>query len=1433
MVVVQAGFVPYVPFDRRTAIAQRDALSLPEYAPGAVLMADLAGFSQLTTRYACEHGLRRGAEEITAVMDRLFAALIDAVHAYRGSVIGFAGDAITCWFADPTGRRALAAAQRMQQVMPAVASVSMTDDESTLTLKVAVVTGPVRRWLVGDPSVQQLDVLAGRTLDRLAAAGALARSGEIVCDLNAGADLPIMAWRIDPVTGERFAALNDHTSLVLPPDPWPLLDLDTVSLEQFQHWLLPAVAAHLQHGSDAFLGSFRSAVALFLCFDGIAYDQDPDAGQQLDAFIRWTQQILDSYAGALIQLTTGDKGSYLYAAFGAPISTSDMVEHALAAAWALRDAPAQFPFLHSVQIGISQGTCYTGAYGSPSRRTYGVLGDEVNRAARLMQHAAPGQILVSITMTQAAAAPDRCWYTFRPLAPIHIKGTANAVSVAELGARGGIPVALGNLDASCHLIGRQHEHNQLAALLADAAQGRGRLLLIEGEAGIGKSRLVAELQRLAEQHGARCLIGSGQSIQRHRSYWVWQAMLTAFCQLGSIRSRVARQAQVQQMVTELIPDARERLPLLNDVLDDLHLSDTPLTAALEGENRQRALIDLLGTLVLRLADQQPLLVVLEDAHWMDSLSWEVVQQLGRRLSASALLFVVTTRSLPPDSPATNVFTTLVQQSGTHLRLAALQDVDTYALAAQQLGVPFEELPTTLAHWLYDRTGGQPMLVIETLRTLLADGLIAPDDAAHVQVTGDLSAAALPTTVQELVQARLDRLPPDSQLVARIAAVIGSTVPLEALRDVLAPHRELPTTVLHTALTALDAAGVLIRDQRSPGTYQFTHSIVQETVYATLLWRQRRELHGDVAAWLLRTTGEHDPPYALLVHHYHYAENYAQECDYARLAGQAAAARFANAEAMTYFDRALELLPDGAYTAQIDLLLARERLHDLAGERERQRHDLIALGRLTGLLRNRARRAEVALREAHYYTVTSAFQEAIQAAQQALTLVSPDSSLMARGFAAWGEALLFQGRYHEAQEHLKQARALAQTAGASDIEAHALLLLLRIATLRGHYADARACYTAAVALLTEQDDRSRLAYAAKDVGSVCLDTHDYAGAEEYYQQALAMMREIGDRRGEGMVMSNLGVLRWRQGDLSIAADYYQYDLEICRATGDQDGALSAYLNLGNLATEAGSYRVAHEYLHAALDLSCSLRDEMDRVYAQDTLGVLAHYQGDLATAAQYYAEAQAGALAQDDVIGGLRMDALQGLLAHHQGDDAAAVTLCRRALEQAQTVEAVAEEAAALLYLGHALTSLHDLVAAADAYRAAASILQEGSPHRLAEARAGTALVLLRQGQKDAALVVVEELLPHLEEHPWLPGTDEPLRVWWVCWEVLQHHADPRASAILEHAYRLLHERAEQVLAGRRTSFLALPVHRAIQTSWNAIKGNNDAGSAFREATYHL
>jgi tetratricopeptide (TPR) repeat protein len=465
-------------------------------------------------------------------------------------------------------------------------------------------------------------------------------------------------------------------------------------------------------------------------------------------------------------------------------------------------------------------------------------------------------------------------------------------------------------------------------------------------------------------------------------------------------------------------------------------------------------------------------------------------------------------------------------------------------------------------------------------------------------------------------------------------------------------------------------------------------------------------------------------------------------------------------------------------------------------------------------------------------VTSAFRDAIQAAQRALTLAAPGSSLLARGFAIWGEALFLQGRYREADTQVTAALHRAQEADDQATTARIVLLLARMAREQGDLPAAQEYYTAVQPLLARLADRPRMALACKDQGTVALDMYDYPRAEAHYQQALDMMREIGDRRGEGMVVSNLGLLRWKQGDMTTAAASYRYDLEICRSTGDQDGELSAYLNLGAVAMDAGEYRTAHAYLHAALTLSMALADQTGIVYAHDVLGLLAHYQGDLTTAAAHYADARQGAQAQNDAIGVLRMDALQGLLAHHQGDHGTAVTLCQHALAQARTCEAVAEEAAAFLYLGHALAAQGHLSIAGDAYRGAASILQTGSPHRLAEAQAGTALVLLHQGQAGAALDVVEKLLVHLAHHPWLPGTDEPLRVWWVCWQVLQHHADPRASTIVEHAYRLVCERAQQVVTGQTETFLALPVHHALVAAWHTHQGIPYADTPVRDAAYY-
>src|SRR5262245_55587284 len=418
----------YIPMDRRQALAR--ATALPEQARGAALFADISGFTPLTEALAREFGPQRGAEELTRQLNGVYDAVIAEVDRFGGGVIGFSGDAVTCWF-DGDVRRATASALAMQQAMSSVAAVATPSGRTfALAMKAAVAAGPVRRFVVGDPGIQLLDVLAGATLDRLAAAEHLADSGDVVLDRVAveelGAAARVVAWREDG-TGQRFAVVAGLAEPV-EPEPWPSLDGTALAESETRRWVLPAVYERLQAGGGEFLTELRPAVALFLRFTGIRFEDDPAASAKLDAYVRWVQAVVSRYEGTLLQLTIGDKGSYLYAAFGAPLAHEDDTARAAAAALELRAPPGTLSFVGDPQIGLSRGRMRTGSYGGSTCRTYGVLGDEVNLAARLMQNARPGQILVSRGAQQAIASR----FAWVSLSPLSVKGKSEPVALFEL-----------------------------------------------------------------------------------------------------------------------------------------------------------------------------------------------------------------------------------------------------------------------------------------------------------------------------------------------------------------------------------------------------------------------------------------------------------------------------------------------------------------------------------------------------------------------------------------------------------------------------------------------------------------------------------------------------------------------------------------------------------------------------------------------------------------------------------------------------------------------------------------------------------------------------------------------------------------------------------------------------------------------------------------
>ena len=469
-----ANVAAYIPMDRRQAMAQ--GISLPGSAQGTALFADVSGFTPLTESLANELGLQRGAEEILRHLNRIYTVLIDAVHRYGGSVIAFSGDAITCWFddLDLAGRqrpgtsieRASACALAMQAGMRQFKTI-MTPAGKTITLaiKVAVAAGSARRFLVGDPSLHQIDVLAGNLLSILADAEQHANRDEVVLVATGVSDLEerfiVSEWRAE----KRLAVVTGLMKDVAPA-PWDDLPISAIPEAQAQPWMLPAVFEKVRAGKSDLLSELRPAATLFLKFDGLEYDSDPQAGPRLDSFIRWVDQVTVKYGGSLLQLVVGDKGNYIHIVFGAPVAHNDDAIQAVLAALEFTVLPDHLHFIANLQVGLAYGQMRVGAYGGAAHRTYGAMGDKTNLAARLMQAApaaAPGhgRILCDASIYEATLSH----FEFESLHPILVKGKSRPVPVYR-------PVRhLGKGDSSpSNLVGRTVERALLIDRLAPAAQ---------------------------------------------------------------------------------------------------------------------------------------------------------------------------------------------------------------------------------------------------------------------------------------------------------------------------------------------------------------------------------------------------------------------------------------------------------------------------------------------------------------------------------------------------------------------------------------------------------------------------------------------------------------------------------------------------------------------------------------------------------------------------------------------------------------------------------------------------------------------------------------------------------------------------------------------------------------------------------------------------
>ena len=1299
----------YIPQDRCHALMR--GTPLPNRTVGAALFADISGFTPLTEALRLALGPRQGSEALSDQINTTYDALIAQVDTYHGSVIGFAGDAITCWFdvADgPAVSRAVACAVGMQRAMSVVAQISLPGGvHSNLAVKIAVAGGPARRMVVGDPAIQALDLLAGATVARVATAEHHAQAGEIVLDAACvaalGAAVSIGAWREDAETGERFAPLHDLAE-VPPPSPWPELSADALTPEVLRPWLLSAVYARERAGYGAFLTELRPAVALFLRFSGIDYDTDPAAHARLDTFVRVVQNILARDNGTLLQVVIGDKGSYLCCAFGAPVAHEDDARRAVLAALSLQHEATKTDGVPPLQIGISAGVMRCGAYGGTTRRTYGILGDEVNLAARLMALADPGTILVSGHVQ--AAVGNTIAFESRP--PVKLKGKADLQSIFSVsGLRQERAVRLHEPTYTLPIVGRANELTQIGQILDQVLAGHGQVLGITAEAGLGKSRLVAEVIRMAYQRGMIGYGGACLSTGTHSPYVVWQVIWRAIFHCDPEAPLRQQIRALEGCVESWVPERTSAIPLLGPLLG-LSLPENDFTQRLEPKDRQGALHALLRDCLTAVAREAQgtgggLLIVVEDTHWIDVASADLLADLVQVISMLPVLLVLAYRPLDPDQ-AWDVRIAEVP-TFTHMSLSGLDRAATEQLIRAKLQQLFPvrdgALSTELIAELMERTQGNPFYLEELLH-YLHDQHIDPRELASLRNT------ELPDSLHRLILSRLDQLSGQQQVILKTSSVIGRRFLVAWLHGAfpsLAPPKGLTAELAELAereLTPLDTPEPEL-------AYLFKHIVTREVAYESLGAATRAALHGQLAHYLEQVAGaDIDGLLDVLAYHYEQSDNLPKKRMYLRRAGESAAARYANAAAISYLSRALDLAPPDDVEDRYALLLAREQLYALRGERNAQRADLMALAILANDLADPAIRAEVSLRHACYANDTSDFATAERAAREAAVWAQTARHvrLEATAIHRLGWVLRSQRAYEAAHAQLAQSLALATTVGDNHQICVTLNALSAVAADQGRYLLSRDYLERSSAIARAIGDRRMEGYALNDLAGIAGEQGQLTTAVGYFEQCLTAARAIGDRRFEGHILGNLGFTQHTLGDDADARASCEQSYVITSAIGDRQQMAFTCGNLGLTTLAQGDHARAGTYFQRSVDLAEAIGDGMQAGWAQRGLGNVALALSDLDAAAHAFQTSVA--LLREIGSPALVAEPLAGLVrvALARDDPRGALVFAEEILTHVATGTLDGAEEPMVVYLAchHALRANGDLRASAVLARARAELL---------------------------------------------------------------------------------------------------------------------------------
>jgi class 3 adenylate cyclase/tetratricopeptide (TPR) repeat protein len=1096
---------------------------------------DLSGFTKLSERLA-RRG-RIGAEELTDVLNRVFGRMLELAYERGGALLKFGGDALLLQFVgNEHAVHASCAAVEMRAALREAAQIKTSVGRVPLRMSVGIHSGIVHVFKVGS-SHREL-VVTGPAATRVALMESTADAGEILVSPETALRLPFGA--VGAAKGDGLL-LRWRRGPIASPGALPRR---SVAVDAIADCLPVVLRGYLAQGTTE--AEHRVATVGFVKFQGVdalMESSGPEGvAESLHEVVSVVQHAVDAAGVTLLGSDLDKDGGKLILVTGVPATQGDDDGRMLRALRDILEANTRLP----VRVGVNRGHVFAGEVGAAHRATFTVMGDTVNLAARLMSTAGTGEMYV----TPEVLDRSRTLFTTTALEPFFVRGKSMPVQAYSVGEEIGprTPAMAHELP----FVGRDSEIDVLARAIARVASGQGSVVTIVGETGVGKTRLIDEAKKIADG-----LITIGVHAEQAGSSSPYRAFRDPIRQLLRVEraEQLAMEARLRQAVTDRAPELLPVLPLLGDVthidvpsterVDDIELRFRP-------DRTADAVVALLAA-----SHRGPMLLIMEDAQWMDSASVGLIERLIRAVRDHPWLIIIARRPEPGG---------VDPRHGERIDLRPLgADESTAIVITATSAAPLRPHEIDL---LVQRSGGSPLFLGEMLRM-----------ARNSRVED------LPESLDAVVNAELDALGVLARRLVRYASVLGCSFRVSVLRELVADDQiDLDDATTRELGRFLEYEGT--------DRARFRHAMHRDVAYQGLPFRRRRELHLRAGRITERDAGDNPETVAdVLSLHYALAHEHAQAWRYARIAGDRARDRYANLEAASQYERAIEA------ARRLDIPLADQ---------------LVDVWRVLGDVRE-----QLAL-----------FEDAIEAYRRAARMVDGDRVVDADLLWRRSRARMHLGAYRTAlAEATKGQRMLVDLddADAQAVRARltALQALLRQSQQRAEPARRLADRAIVEALSAPDDAALARAYLVSDWANRVLGSSEVSG---YGEMALALYERLGDLDGAGKASNNLGAIAYFDGQWDDAVRWYRKALDAYHRCGNEASTAVAGSNLAEVLISRRAFDEAEPMLRESIRVLRASHSLDDVLFAEIQLGRLLVERGDHAAALEHLVAVRAEAAA---------------------------------------------------------------------------------------------------------------------------------------------------------------------------------------------------------------